>query len=129
MNWKRKLHGGGLGFVGYMLSPLSWWNDLFVNVPLALAFAWIISLFVPAVFETAFVVGYWLTNVLGFVLMHKGANKLMSEKDAPYTLRAFARDVGISILYTILIVLLVKLKIVEPLPNYFKPTIGSGNPG
>ena len=27
-----------------MLSPLSWWNDLFVNVPLALVFAWLVSL-------------------------------------------------------------------------------------
>ena len=37
---KRKVCGGTLAFIGYMLSPLSWWNDLFVNWPLALAFAW-----------------------------------------------------------------------------------------
>jgi hypothetical protein len=45
MSWKRKSYGGVLGFIGFMLSPLSWWNDLFVNVPLAPAFAWTISLF------------------------------------------------------------------------------------
>src|SRR5579871_1650867 len=105
-----------------MLSPLSWWNDLFVNVPLALAFAWPISLFAPSAFEAAFVLGYWLTNIIGFVMMHKGANKMMREKDSPYTLRAFARDMGISLLYTLLIILLVKYKFVEPLPDYFKST-------
>ena len=120
VNWKRKFHGGGLGFVGYMLSPLSWWNDLFVNVPLALAFAWVLSLFIPRAFEASFVLGYWLTNILGFVLMHKGANKMLRETDLPYTRRAFFRDIGISILYTLLIIALVKYKIVEPLPEYFK---------
>jgi len=39
MSWKRKVQGGMLGFIGFMLSPLSWWNDAFVNLPLALAFA------------------------------------------------------------------------------------------
>jgi membrane protein implicated in regulation of membrane protease activity len=43
MAWKRKVTGGVLAFAGFMLSPLSWWNDLFVNVPLALVFAWLVS--------------------------------------------------------------------------------------
>jgi hypothetical protein len=119
MNWKRKLHGSVLGFVGYMLSPLSWWNDLFVNVPLALAFAWILSLFIPRAFLECFVLGYWLTNILGFVLMHKGADKILQEIDRPYTRRAFLRDVGISLIYTLVIIVLVKFKFVEPLPEYF----------
>ena len=37
--WKRKITGGILGVVGFMLSPLSWWNDAVVNLPLALLFA------------------------------------------------------------------------------------------
>src|SRR5215469_12049077 len=94
MSWKRKTTGGVLAFVGYMLSPLSWWNDAFVNVPLALAFAWIVVLFyklsIPAsqnhdrvrtVFEASWIIGYWLTNVLGFVLMHKGAEKMLRKED------------------------------------------------
>ena len=38
MNWNRKMSGGVMAFIGFMLSPLSWWNDLFVNVPLAVGF-------------------------------------------------------------------------------------------
>src|SRR5712691_10539499 len=71
MKLKRRIKGGIVAFIGFMLSPLSWWNDLVVNVPLALAFAWIVSWFLPSLFTVIFIVGYWLTNVLGFVLMHK----------------------------------------------------------
>ena len=119
MTWKRKVHGSLLGFVGFMLSPLSWWNDAFVNLPLALAFAWVVSLFYPPAFGTAVVIGYWLTNVLGFVLMQKGGWKLMSNEPKPYSRRELFKDVLISLLYTLLIVALLKLKILQPIPEYF----------
>ena len=107
--WKRRTTGGVLAFVGYMLSPLSWWNDAFVNVPLALAFAWIIGLFYRPAFEASWIVGYWLTNVLGFVLMHKGAEKIVRKEDRKYSWRSALRDIVVSLLYTGLIVLLILL--------------------
>jgi hypothetical protein len=119
MAWKRKVAGGVLAFVGYMLSPLSWWNDLFVNVPLALGFAWVVSLFYKPAFTSSLVLGYWLTNVIGFILMHKGAQKILSEKQRPYSRRDLLRDVGISLLYTVLIVVLVKVGILQPIKDYF----------
>jgi len=118
MAWKRKLTGGILAGIGFMLSPLSWWNDLFVNLPLALAFAWVISWFYKPAFDVCVVVGYWLTNVLGFILMHKGAQKMISQQSQPYSRRALARDIGVSLLYTALIVILLKLKILAPLTDY-----------
>ena len=120
MAWKRKVTGGTLAVIGYMLSPLSWWNDMFVNVPLALVFAWLVSFFYRPAFEASVIVGYWLTNVLGFVLMHKGAGKILTEKDQAYSSRDFLRDMGISLLYTALIVSLLKLKILQPIGYYFK---------
>ena len=120
MAWRRKVTGGVLAFVGYMLSPLSWWNDLFVNVPLALVFAWVVSFFYRPAFEACVIVGYWLTNVLGFVLMQKGGVKMFSKEDKPYSRRALLRDVGISLLYTGLIVLLLKLEILKPFEGYFE---------
>jgi len=119
MAWRRKVSGGILAVIGFMLSPLSWWNDLFVNVPLALAFAWVVSLFYKPAFEVSLIIGYWLTNVLGFVLMHKGAQRALSEKESPYSRRDLLRDVGISLLYTALILGLLKLGILKPIENYF----------
>lgn len=113
------MQGGLLGFVGFMLSPLSWWNDAFVNLPLALGFAWLVARVNQAAFEPALILGYWLTNVIGFILMHKGAQKLLNAGGKPYTRRDFLRDVGISLLYTLFIVVLVKLKILQPVENYF----------
>jgi len=120
MGWKRKVGGGILVVIGFMLSPLSWWNDLFVNVPLALGFAWVVSLFYKPAFEASLILGYWLTNLVGFVLMHKGAQKMFKEKDRGYSRKAFLRDVGISLLYTGLIVALIKLGVLKPIANYFK---------
>ncbi|MGO8931420.1 MAG: hypothetical protein ACLQU3_31580 [Limisphaerales bacterium] len=125
MAWKRKVTGGVLALVGYMLSPLSWWNDLFVNVPLALVFAWLVSWFYKPAFAASLVVGYWLTNVLGFILMHKGGQKLLSEKQGRYSWRDLCRDVGISLLYTALIVVLVKFGVLKPIQSYFQ-TPGGG---
>lgn len=107
-----------LAFIGFMLSPLSWWNDLFVNVPLALAFAWGVSWFWPEVFGASFVVGYWLTNVLGLVLMQKGAQQAVSGQPKPYTRRQLITDIGISLAYTLLIVVLIKFGVIKPLPDY-----------
>jgi hypothetical protein len=115
------MQGGALGFIGFMLSPLSWWNDLFVNVPLAVAFGWLVSLVYRPAFEAAVIVGYWLTNVLGFVLMQKGARRIISDQSPrPYLRRDLLRDVGISLLYTLLILVMVKLGWIQPITGYFE---------
>jgi hypothetical protein len=114
---KRKVSGGTLAFIGYMLSPLSWWNDLFVNWPLALACAWIISWFYRPAFTISLVLAYWLTNVLGFVLMQKGGAKIIREEDQPYSRKCLYRDLAISLLYTLLIVALVKMGVIGPIQD------------
>src|SRR3954463_6246551 len=119
MPWQRKVTGSFLAVVGFMLSPLSWWNDLVVNVPLAIAFAWIVSLFDKRAFEWSLIIGYWLTNIAGLILMHKGTQKLLTEKDRPYSRRDLLRDLGISLLYTALIVALIKFGVLKPLRSYF----------
>jgi hypothetical protein len=119
MPWKRKVAGGILAVIGFMLSPLSWWNDLFVNVPLALAFAWLVSLVYRPAFEISLIIGYWLTNVLGFVLLHKGTQKMISAEQKKYSGRSLMKDLGISLAYTGLIVGLVKAGILKPIQTYF----------
>lgn len=117
---KRRVWGSVLGVVGFMLSPLSWWNDAFINLPLAIAFGWLISLIYKPLFEPSVVVGYWLTNIAGFVMMHKGGAKLVGTVDKKYSKKDLLRDVGISLAYTALIVVLIKLKVLQPITDYFK---------
>ena len=104
---------------GYMLSPLSWWNDAFVNLPLALVSAWVVSAPYRPAFGVSLVVGYWLTNVLGFVLMHKGAQQMLSKELKKYSRRELARDLAISLLYTGVIVLLIHIGVLKPFESYF----------
>lgn len=133
MPWKRKIAGGILGLVGFMLSPLSWWNDAFVNLPLALAFAWFVSAFVTrtwkeAVFGPALIVGYWLTNVLGFVLMHVGAEKIMTNKPPQSKRRNLTKDLLVSLGYTLLLVILVKLGVLRAIDDYFPANMQKWRP-
>lgn len=126
MAWKRKVSGGILGVIGFILSPLSWWNDAVVNLPLALIFASLAGVFYkPAAvkgstaFDAMVILGYWLTNILGFVLMHKGAKQVLSNKDSKYSWHSFAKDIAISLIYTLLIVILIKLGVLQPIQDYF----------
>ncbi|MCF7798518.1 hypothetical protein K9M74_01300 [Candidatus Woesearchaeota archaeon] len=98
-------HGwhGFVVIVGFALSPLSWWNDLFVNIPLAYVFSLPFSLISKKLFIPSFVVGYLLTNILGFYLMHRGFKKILN---SPSGRKEFRRDIIIAFLYTLLIIIL-----------------------
>lgn len=118
--------GGAVAFVGFLLSPLSWWNDLFVNVPLALAVAWVVSLLWPAAFTATFVVAYWLTNVLGLVMLHKGAQQAWSGRRHPYSGRALLKDAAVALAYTALLLWLIRWRVFQPLPEYLRTLRAAG---
>jgi hypothetical protein len=118
MLFRRKFTGGLLVFIGFMLSPLSWWNDAFVNLPLAIGFGWLVSLVHKPAFEAGVVIGYWLTNVLGFVLMHRGVADLRSNEKKAEVKSELKKDLLISLGYTGLIIGLLQLKILKPLGDY-----------
>jgi hypothetical protein len=68
----KRLRGGFLFILGYLLSPLSWWNDLFFNLPFAYGLGYLVSRIAPQAFLPAAIAGYWLSNVLGILLMQFG---------------------------------------------------------
>ncbi|WP_435348498.1 hypothetical protein [Haloarchaeobius sp. HRN-SO-5] len=78
-----------------------------MNVPLAYGFATVVGLFSRPLFVPALVVGYWLTNVLGFVLLHVGGAEVISGERRSYGRRAVARDLLASVGYTLLVLGLV----------------------
>jgi hypothetical protein len=105
----------GLAVIGYLLSPLSWWNDAFINLPLAWLFASLISLISHRLFAPAMIVGYWLTNITGLLIMARGTAGVITG-DSRWSRR---RRLLLSLLaatgYTLLIVLLYLLGILKPL--------------
>lgn len=118
---QNKLKGGVISIVGFLLSPLSWWNDLIINIPLAYGFASLVSILNKDLFTGAMIFGYWATNLLGFVLMHKGLGEINrgETKREGNKEESIKKDILISLLYTLLIVALIKFGIVRFPTEYF----------
>jgi hypothetical protein len=109
----------GLAVIGYLLSPLSWWNDPFINLPLAYLFASLVSLASHRLFAPAMILGYWLTNIVGLLMMARGTAGVV-EGNAPQHRK---RELVLSLLaatgYTLLILLLFRFGILKPLHALF----------
>ncbi|OGF26380.1 hypothetical protein A2331_06465 [Candidatus Falkowbacteria bacterium RIFOXYB2_FULL_34_18] len=105
----KKIRGGILATVGYVLSPLSWYNDIFVNIPLVYIFAFPFGLISKTLLMPSMIFGYWLTNVLGFMLMHHGVNDIISKEQKKHTRKEIIKDVLISIIYTLIVIVLINV--------------------
>lgn len=116
--WLRRLWGGTLVVVGYLLSPLCWWNDLIINLPLALGFGYLASRPFPDALVPMTGVGYWLTNVVGFVLMQQGAVTAL-QKDGAAPSQSLRNGLITSTVYTVAIVVLIQFHILE-LPDFLQ---------
>ncbi|MGG6295059.1 hypothetical protein ACQ4M4_11750 [Leptolyngbya sp. AN02str] len=110
----RRLRGGLLLGVGYMLSPLSWWNDLFFNLPVAYVFGFVVSLIAPDLFLPTAIAGYWFSNLAGILLMQFG---FMDVAQVGSNQRNLKKELLIGILsssiYTGLILVLMHVGILE----------------
>jgi hypothetical protein len=105
----------GLAVIGYLLSPLSWWNDPFVNLPLAWVFASLVSLASHRLFAPAMVLGYWLTNIAGILMMARGTAGVVSGSAARSRRRQLVLSLAAGTGYTLLIVLLFRFGILKPI--------------
>lgn len=109
-----------LSAAGYILSPLSFWNDLFVNFPIAYVFGLLCGLISQKLFLAGVITGYWLSNIAGIVLLHKGI-VCMVNPDLPMkiTKGELVKDALWTLLYTGVLIILVKAGILKFLPDYF----------
>ncbi len=108
-----KVKGSILVTIGYVLSPLSWWNDPFVNLPIAYAIGLLFGRVSPRLFSPAMVVGYWLTNVVGLALLGAGSVRLAGSKRARSRRREILVNLAVSIAYTAVIVALIRFGVIR----------------
>lgn len=97
-----------IGLIGFLLSPLSWWNDIIINIPLAYVFAYIIGRIINIAFSvprwlftTLFILGYFLTNLAGFLMIHYSIVGKSEEKET------FWKQGLVALIYTLIIIILV----------------------
>ncbi|MEC4819083.1 MAG: hypothetical protein SAK29_38295 [Scytonema sp. PMC 1069.18] len=115
----KKLRGGLFVGIGYMLSPLSWWNDLFFNLPIALLFGYLISWIKSDWFLPGTLIGYWLSNVLGILMMQFGAMDMFLDGEKRNLKRDVLIGLGGSTLYTLIVAVLVYFHVLE-VPAFLK---------
>jgi hypothetical protein len=114
---KRRLLNIILVTTGFILSPLTWWNDLAVNIPLAYLFSLPFSIIDETLFLPSFVFGYWLTNLLGFLLMHWGGEGLLYKERSTISVK---HSLYISLIYSIIVIILVLLGWLAPPTEYLQ---------
>ncbi len=109
-----------LSFIGYILSPLSFWNDFFINFPIAYFFGLIFGLISQKLFLIGLIAGYWLSNIVGFVLLHKGIVCMVNPNvSMKFTKGELLKDGLISLVYTAVLIILVEMGFLKFLPEYF----------
>ena len=106
----RRMAWGSVFAIGFALSPISWWNDAVVNLPIAYLAAQLVAMLDQRLFLFAFVGTYWATNLIGLLSMHVSARKLLRQTEQRISLRRFFL---ISLVYTLLIVALAQFKWIQ----------------
>lgn len=111
--WK-KLRGGFFLVLGYLLSPLCWWNDLLFNLPIAYFFGYLCSFLSPKLLLPGTIIGYWLSNVVGFLLMQFGTGDIFRKDNQENNVKKELFNTFVSsTVYTLVIILLIQFKIID----------------
>ncbi|MEG4231321.1 hypothetical protein QUA40_04260 [Microcoleus sp. Pol11C3] len=117
--WFKKIRGGLLLAIGYLLSPLCWWNDIFFNLPIAYAFGYICSWLSPDLLFPCTIVGYWLSNIAGILLMQLGTLDVLADKPKEKSLKKeLLTGLVSSTVFTVVIVALIHFNVLET-PDFF----------
>ena len=115
---KKRVKRGIVFFIGWILSPFTWWNDTFVNVPLSYLVANILHYIIHIKFIWLLMVSYWFTNFLGLYLMYYGGKRLiMSSKDKIKTAMLL---IIFMVIYSLVMIYLNKQGKLMPLYEFFR---------
>lgn len=90
---------------------------MLVNVPLAYLFSWPFSVLHEQLFVPAFIFGYWLTNLFGLMMLHRGSAGLLKKQHDKFS---FKKSFIVSLIYSALIFAVVLLGWLESPAQYLK---------
>lgn len=100
-------------FIGWVLSPLTFWNDAFVNIPLSYLMANLLIRVINVNFLWLVLASYWATNVLGLYLMYAVGKDVARSRGG--VIKELFSLVVTSLAYSVIIVALIKFGILRPL--------------
>ncbi len=100
-------------FIGWMLSPLTFWNDVFVNIPIAYLCATLLVRVIKADFLFLVLIFYWLSNGLGILMMYLSGKSIMQDKSN--RLQALVTLLITVVIYSVIIIILNRTGILKPI--------------
>ena len=99
-------------FVGWLLSPFTFWNDAFINIPVSYLAASFLTRFIHIHFLTLVLVCYWLSNVVGIAMMYASGRSLI--KEGRSIAREMLKFLVTMAVYSLILILLGKSGILKP---------------
>ena len=113
-SWLKKITGFLLLSFGFLLSPFSCWNDLFFNLPIAYGFGYLCRVFSPSLFLPGTIAGYWLSNLVGIVLMQIGTTQLLPKQSSENNFKkAVWSGVLSSSVFTVILLVLIQFNVLD----------------
>ena len=100
-------------FIGWMLSPLTFWNDAFVNIPFSYLCASLLFRFMRADFLTLMLIMYWMSNGLGLYMMYASGRAIF--KDRAEVSKALITFIVTVIVYSVILLALDRIGILKPI--------------
>ena len=100
-------------FIGWLLSPLTFWNDAFVNIPFSYMCASLLVRFIRVDFLTLVLVMYWVSNVLGLCMMYASGRAIFKNREE--VTKALITLIATVIIYSILLLALDRIGILKPI--------------
>lgn len=105
--------------IGWLLSPFTFWNDVFINIPLSYLLASLFSWFFPTRFLLLVLVFYWLSNGVGVYLMYIGGRQIITWGRG-HLLRETLKLLIAIMAYSIILIVLDRCGILKPLPRVIR---------
>jgi len=110
----KKLLNRTIFFLGWLLSPFTFWNDAFINIPLSYICANLFIRLFPSNFLLTVLIFYWVSNLVGVFMMYAAGKNIL--KGGKNSIRELVKLLCVITLYSLTLLLLGRMGILKPLP-------------
>jgi len=98
--------------VGWLLSPFTFWNDLFINIPVAYFVASLLYRFMHSDFSLLVVICYWASNAIGILMMYVSGKNIF--KEGRSVLKELTILLAAIVAYSLVLAVLARLGMLKP---------------
>lgn len=100
-------------FIGWLLSPLTFWNDAFVNIPISYLCASLLIRFIKVDFIGLMLVVYWVSNIVGLCMMYLSGRAIFEDRGGVF--KALMTLVATIAVYSVMLIALGRIGIIKPI--------------